>query len=92
MRSQTRLVYDITKYMHYFTYFLEVLNFVVVVLRHKSEIFNLKMAHSFMISYGDTVYVNFIRNTVEPDLERHFFAVLQRLGVDVTVESNQNGR
>ena len=45
-----------------------------------------------MLSYGDTVYVNFIRNTVEPDLERHFFAVLQRLGVDVTVESNQNGR
>ena len=37
--------------MHYFTYFLEVLNFVVVALRHKSEIFSLKMAHSFMISY-----------------------------------------
>lgn len=55
MRSKTRLVYDITKYTHYFTYFLDVLNFVVVVLRHKSEIFNLKMAHSFMISYGDTL-------------------------------------
>ena len=43
-----------------------------------------------MLSYGDTVYVNFIRNIKDPELERHFFAVLQELGLSVTVESNQN--
>ena len=41
-----------------------------------------------MLSYGDTVYVNFIRNIREPELERHFFAVLRELGLPVTVESN----
>ena len=45
-----------------------------------------------MLSYGDTVYVNFIRNIKEPGLERHFFAVLQELGIPVTVESNRNER
>jgi len=45
-----------------------------------------------MLSYGDTVYVNFIRNIKEPGLERHFFAVLQELGIPVTVESNQKER
>lgn len=43
-----------------------------------------------MLSYGDTVYLNFIRNIREADLERHFFAVLRDLGLSVTVESNQN--
>ena len=42
-----------------------------------------------VLSYGDTLYINFIRNTKTPDLERHFFAALQRLGLTVTVESNQ---
>lgn len=51
MRSKTRLVYHITKYIHYFTYFLEILNIVVVVLRHKSEVFNLKTVYSLMIFY-----------------------------------------
>ena len=45
-----------------------------------------------MLSYGDTVYINFIRNIKDAELERHFFAVLQELGVSVTVESNRNGR
>lgn len=45
-----------------------------------------------MLSYGDTVYINFIRNIEQPELERHFFAVLQRLGLSATVESNQNER
>jgi len=45
-----------------------------------------------MLSYGDTVYINFIRNIKDAELERHFFAVLQELGISVTVESNQNGR
>jgi len=45
-----------------------------------------------VLSYGDTVYINFIRNTKDADLERHFFAVLRELGLVVTVESNQGGR
>lgn len=45
-----------------------------------------------MLSFGDTIYINFIRNTVDAELERHFFAVLQELGLSVTVESNMNER
>ena len=45
-----------------------------------------------MLSFGDTVYLNFIRNIQEPELERHFYAVLQQMGISVTVESNLNGR
>ena len=45
-----------------------------------------------MLSFGDTIYINFIRNIKDAGLERHFFAVLQELGLSVTVESNQNGR
>ena len=45
-----------------------------------------------MLSYGDTVYVNFIRNIRDAELERHFFAVLQELGLSATVESNRNER
>ena len=41
-----------------------------------------------VLSYGDTVCINFIRNIRQADLERHFFAVLQELGLPVTVESN----
>ena len=43
-----------------------------------------------VLSYGDTLYINFIRNTRDPELERHFFAVLQKMGLSVTVESNQS--
>lgn len=42
-----------------------------------------------MLSYNDTVYINFIRNIKKAELERHFFAVLQELGLSATVESNQ---
>ncbi len=45
-----------------------------------------------MLSFGDTVYINFIRNIKEADLERHFFKVLQELNIPVTVESNRNER
>ena len=45
-----------------------------------------------MLSFGDTVYMNFIRNIQEPELERHVFAVLQEVGVPVTVESNREER
>lgn len=42
-----------------------------------------------MLSYGDTIYINFIRNIRDAELERHFSAVLQELGLTPTVESNQ---
>ena len=42
-----------------------------------------------VLSYGDTVYVNMVRNTRESDLEYHFFRVLQEQGLDVLVESNR---
>lgn len=44
-----------------------------------------------MLSYDDTIYINFIRNIQDPELERHFFAVLQQMDIPVTVESNQPG-
>lgn len=45
-----------------------------------------------MLSFGDTVYINFIRNIKDAELERHFFSVLQELGLSATVESNRNQR
>lgn len=42
-----------------------------------------------MLSYNGTIYMNFIRNTVEPYLEHHFFKVIQELGLHAKVESNQ---
>ncbi|MBQ4066807.1 MAG: alpha/beta hydrolase fold domain-containing protein [Clostridia bacterium] len=42
-----------------------------------------------VISYKDTLYINFIRNIKESELERHFFLVLRSLGIPVAVESNQ---
>ena len=45
-----------------------------------------------MLSFGDTIYINFIRNIKDAELERHFFSVLQELGLSATVESNQNER
>ena len=45
-----------------------------------------------MLSFGDTIYLNFIRNIKEPELERHFHAVLRDLGLPVMVESNRNER
>ena len=43
------------------------------------------------ISYGDTLYINFIRNIREPDLERHFYWVLQSLQLPVQVQGNPVG-
>lgn len=40
------------------------------------------------LSYGDTLYMNFIRNIKEPDLERHFHMALQELGLCPLVRSN----
>ena len=41
-----------------------------------------------MLSYNDTLYINFIRNIQESELEYHFYRVLQDLGLSVTVQSN----
>lgn len=43
-----------------------------------------------MLSFGDTIYINFIRNIRDPELERHFFLVLREMGIPVTVESNKS--
>ena len=45
-----------------------------------------------MLSYGDTIYLNFIRNIQDAELERHFHAVLQEMGLPAVVQSNQNER
>jgi hypothetical protein len=45
-----------------------------------------------MLSYGKALYINFIRDIKDAELERHFFAVLQQLGLSATVESNRNER
>ncbi len=41
-----------------------------------------------VISWGNTLYMNFIRNIREPELEYHFYRVLRDLEIPVTVESN----
>ncbi len=41
-----------------------------------------------VISLGETVYINLIRNTVEPELEHAFFTRLLKLGLAVKIESN----
>lgn len=45
-----------------------------------------------VLSFGDTLYVNFIRNIQEPNLEREFFLVLRDMDIPVEVESNQSPR
>lgn len=42
-----------------------------------------------MVTYADKLYINFIRNTLEPELEQRFFTRLLGLGIHVKVESNQ---
>ena len=41
-----------------------------------------------VISWKDTLYINFIRNIREPELEYQFHRVLQEMGIPVTVQSN----
>lgn len=41
-----------------------------------------------VISYGDKLCINFIRNIKESELEMEFFTLLRRMGVHVFVESN----
>lgn len=45
-----------------------------------------------IVSYGDTMYVNFIRNIREADLEYYFHQVLQEMGITAEVESNQSSK
>ncbi len=42
-----------------------------------------------VLSYGGTLYINFIRNIRQSGLEDHFHRVLRDLGLPVTVESNR---
>lgn len=42
-----------------------------------------------VLSFGDIMYVNFIRNIRQSRLEYHFHRVLQQLGLTATVESNE---
>ena len=42
-----------------------------------------------MLSYGDTLYINFIRNIREPELEYHFHRVLRDMGLRAQVQSNE---
>ncbi len=42
-------------------------------------------------SFGNDLRINFIRKSTEPELEREFFTNLVKLGLKVTVESNQIG-
>ena len=41
-----------------------------------------------VISFGDTLYINIIRNVKESELEYRFYRVLQEMGLPVLVESN----
>ena len=41
-----------------------------------------------VLSFGDTLYINFIRNVRESELESRFYQVLRDLGLSVQVESN----
>jgi len=42
-----------------------------------------------ILSYGDSLYINFIRNVREPGLEYHFHRVLRDMGLPVEVQSNR---
>ena len=45
-----------------------------------------------VLSFGDTLYINFIRNIEESELEYHFHRVLQSFGLPVQVQSNQQAK
>ena len=42
-----------------------------------------------VVTWNGTMYINCIRSIREPELEMHFYRVLRKLGLHVTVESNQ---
>lgn len=45
-----------------------------------------------VLSYGDRLYINFIRDTEESELEYHFYRVLRDMGIDMFVESNRGDK
>lgn len=45
-----------------------------------------------VITFEDTMYVNFIRDIQEADLEYHFHLVLRDMGIVAEVESNQSSK
>ncbi len=45
-----------------------------------------------VITFGDTMYVNFIRDIQEADLEYYFHLVLREMGIVAEVESNQSSK
>lgn len=45
-----------------------------------------------VISWGDTLYINIIRNIREPELEYHLHCVLRDMGLTATVRSNKGRR
>ena len=42
-----------------------------------------------VLSFGDELYINFVRNIREPKLESAFYQVLRDMGLPVQVQSNQ---
>ena len=42
-----------------------------------------------VLSFGDKLYINIIRNIKEPTLEHRFFNYLKKLGLNMKIESNQ---
>lgn len=42
-----------------------------------------------VLSYGNTLYINIIRNILEPELEYHLHCILRDMGLPVSVESNR---
>lgn len=42
-----------------------------------------------VLSYGGKLYINMIRRSRDPELEREFFTTLVKLGLNVKIESNQ---
>jgi len=42
-----------------------------------------------VLSYGDTMYINFIRNTKESELEYRFYKILRSMGIPIKVRSNR---
>jgi hypothetical protein len=41
-----------------------------------------------VLSFGDSLYINMIRNIKESNLELHFYRVLRDMGLSVEVQSN----
>jgi len=42
-----------------------------------------------VVSFGNNLYFNFIRDVQEGELERHFYLVLRDLGLPALVQSNR---